>query len=309
MLNLFTRLAPSAAALASALALLSACGGGSPESTVPIVDSISTATAGSAGVGAYGKKLLITVNGSALDRGITVLAPGCDGVTLLTAAPSQSSASTAYYDCTVSSDGTLSAFVLRDSSGISLGQASYSVPSPQVTLTIGNGTTTLGNIVMTLTAARTPITVKNFLAYVQAGFYDGLAFHRHSPNFVLQGGGYAAPLDPSQPVPELKTTNAAIALEDSAGLSNLNLTVAMARTNDPNSATSQFFINLADNTFLDRALLTGGRGYAVFANVTAGSDVLTAMRAAPCVTYAALLPSGDCLPRPNLVISSARQTR
>jgi peptidyl-prolyl cis-trans isomerase A (cyclophilin A) len=301
------RFARPAGALTATLALLSACGGGAPESTVPIVDSISTSTAGSASVGAYGQKLLITVAGSALDRGITVLAPGCDSVTQLTAAPNESNARTAFYECTVASDGTLSAFVLRNSSGISLGQASYTVPSPQVTMTISNGTTSLGDIVMTLTAAKTPITVKNFIAYVKAGFYDGVVFHRHSPDFVLQGGGYAAPLDPTQPVPELKTTNAPITLEDGAGLSNLAMTVAMARTGDPNSATSQFFINLIDNTFLDRTITA--RGYAVFGNVTAGSTVITAMRAAPCVDYSALLPAGDCLPAPNLVITTARQTR
>lgn len=295
----------------SAAALLAACGGGGPESTVPTVSSVTTSSNGTEGVGSYGRKLLITVNGNALDRGITVLSNGCTGATRLTEAPTASSATTAYYECTVSSDGTLTALVLRDSSGISLGQASFTVPAPQVTMTVGNGSRTLGDVVLTLTPSRTPITVSNFLKYVNDGFYDGTAFHRHSPNFVLQGGGYAGGLDPaSAAVPSLKSTNAAITLEDNAGLSNLKWTVAMARTNDPNSATSQFFFNLVDNTFLDRNPATGARGYAVFANITAGTEVVEAMRTQPCVAYAALgLPAGDCLPLPNLVITRARQTR
>jgi peptidyl-prolyl cis-trans isomerase A (cyclophilin A) len=298
-----------AAALATAVALLAGCGGGSLESSVPTVSSVSTSTNGTDGVGNYGKKLLITVNGAALDRGITVLSNGCTGVTRLTDGATTSSASTAYYECTVSGDGTLTAVVLRDSSGISLGQATFTVAAPQVTMTISNGTTTLGDVVMTLSPSKTPITVANFLKYVNDGFYNGTVFHRYSPNFVFQGGGYASGLNPANPVPDLKPTNPAITLEDNAGVSNLTWTVAMARTGVPDSATSQFFINLADNTFLDRNLFTGARGYAVFGSVTAGTEVVNAMKTQPCVTYDALLPTGDCLPLPNLVVTSARQTR
>lgn len=309
MPTLLPRCTPHVLALVAALALLSGCGGGGLDSTVPIVNTVSTSTAGTASVGSYGKKLLITVNGSSLDRGITVLSNGCSGATLLTAAPTESNASTAFYECTVTSEGTLTAFVLRNSSGITLAQAAFTVPAPQVTMTIGNGSTTLGDVVMTLAPAKTPVTVANFIKYVNDGFYNGTAFHRYSPNFVFQGGGYASGLNPANATaPTLKTTNAAITLEDNAGLSNLIWTVAMARTSAPDSATSQFFINLADNTFLDRTI-TGARGYAVFGSVTAGTDVVNAMKTQPCVTYAALLPAGDCLPLPNLVVTSARQTR
>ena len=309
MSTLSMRCGQPAATLAATLALLAGCGGGSPESTVPTVSAVNASTNGTEGVGSYGKKLLITVSGSALDRGITVLSNGCTGATRLTEGATASSGTTAYYECTVSGDGTLTAVVLRDSSGISLGQASFTVPAPQVTMTISNGSTTLGDVVLTLSPSKTPITVANFLKYVNDGFYNGTVFHRYSPNFVFQGGGYAAGLNPANPVPDVKSTNPPITLEDAAGVSNLTWTVAMARTSAPDSATSQFFINLADNTFLDRAILTGGRGYAVFGGVTAGTDVFNAMKTQPCVSYAALLPTGDCLPLPNLVVTSARQTR
>ena len=121
----------------------------------------------------------------------------------------------------------------------------------------------------------------------------------------LAGAGGAGALDPAAAVPALKATNAPIALEVNRGLSNLRLSVAMARTSAANSATSQFFVNLANNTSLD----TNGGGYAVFGSITSGAELVTAMAGAPCVAYAALLPTGECLPVPNLVIATARQTR
>jgi cyclophilin family peptidyl-prolyl cis-trans isomerase len=180
--------------------------------------------------------------------------------------------------------------------------------APQVTMTVSNGAGVSGEIVITLASLQAPTTTANFLAYVNSGFYNGLVFHRLSPNFVLQGGGYAGPLVANAtPLPREKAGNAPIALEDGGGLLNQKFTVAMARTNFPDSATSQFFINLADNTSLDRNILN--RGYAVFGAVTGGGEVLTAMTAAPCTAWPALLPTGDCLPSPNIVIVSARQTR
>ena len=106
--------------------------------------------------------------------------------------------------------------------------------------------------------------------------------------------------------PPLKDTRDPIELEVGRGLSNVRLSVAMARTNVLNSATSQFFINLADNGFLD----TTSGGYAVFGNVTGGADIVDAMATAPCASMPVLgLPAGDCLPFPNLTVLSARQTR
>jgi cyclophilin family peptidyl-prolyl cis-trans isomerase len=179
--------------------------------------------------------------------------------------------------------------------------------APQVTLTLSNGAGVNGTVVLTLDAGRAPVTVANFLNYVSAGFYTGTVIHRHSPSFVLQGGGYAGPLVAGGTLPTLKTTNAPIVLEDNAGLSNLCLTVAMARTSVADSANSQYYINLTNNTFLDRTATA--RGYAVFGSVTAGSALVTAMTQAPCTAWSALLSAGECLPSPNITITSAVRTR
>ena len=179
--------------------------------------------------------------------------------------------------------------------------------APQVTLAVSNGAGVSGNLVITMTPDQTPVSVANFLAYVKSGFFNGTVIHRNSPGFVLQGGGYAGPLVAGGALPTLKVTNAPIVLEDATSLSNLKWTVAMARTNVADSATSQFFINLADNTSLNRA--TAARGYAVVGTITAGTDLVTAMAAAPCTAWPALLFAGECLPSPNLSITSATQTR
>lgn len=179
--------------------------------------------------------------------------------------------------------------------------ATFEVPLPQVTLDISGGAQ--GSLVLTLDPAKVPVSVDNFLRYVGEAFYDGTAIHRHVPGFVLQGGGYAAPLSTAG-LPPPKATHAPIALEVGRGLSNLRYTVAMARSSAPDSATSQFFVNLADNTDLD----TLGGGYAVFGTITSGTAVVEAMRAAACIETLFLF-AGECLPAPNLVITMARQTR
>ncbi|MBX3638552.1 MAG: peptidylprolyl isomerase, partial [Rubrivivax sp.] len=165
-----------------------------------------------------------------------------------------------------------------------------------------------GDIVITLNPSAAPVTVANFLAYVNAGFYNCTIFHRHARDFVLQGGGYAAPVNVTGMLPVLKPTNAPIQLEDLNGLSNVRWTVAMARTDQPNSATSQFFINLADNLGLNG---TQNRfGYAVFGTVTAGTNVVAAAQTAPCSFWPNFFGGNtDCLPLPNVVVMSARQSR
>ena len=234
---------------------------------------------------------------------------------LSTTAPNVSNASTAYFRCTVSGVGAQTVNVTRTSDGGVLGTAAFNVAVPQVTLAVGNGAGVAGSLVLTLEAAKAPITVDNFLAYVNAGFYNGTVIHRNSPDFVLQGGGYASPVVVGATLPIEKATSAPIVLEDNAGLSNLRFTIAMARTTSPNSATSQFFINLADNTFLDRrGPADADRGYAVFGSVTTNTALVDAMAAAPCTSWPAFFDrppqvSTDCLPSPNLVITSATQTR
>jgi peptidyl-prolyl cis-trans isomerase A (cyclophilin A) len=125
--------------------------------------------------------------------------------------------------------------------------------------------TTFGKITVALYQDKAPITVKNFLGYVRGGFYDGTIFHRVIPNFMIQGGGF------DKEMKELPT-RAPIRNEARNGLSNKRGTLAMARTNEPNSATSQFFINLKDNHRLDFGI--GGAGYAVFGEVVSGMEVV-----------------------------------
>lgn len=185
--------------------------------------------------------------------------------------------------------------------------------APQVTLAVSNGAGVSGNVVLTLDATRAPITTANFLNYVAAGFYNGTVIHRHSPGFVLQGGGYAGPITVGNAWPATKPNNAPIVLEDNVGLSNLCLTVAMARSTSPNTATSEFFVNLNNNNVaLDRGNTNtpDGRGYAVFGSVTVGSSIVTTMTTATCSRWAAYPFGGtDCLPSPNITITSATRTR
>jgi cyclophilin family peptidyl-prolyl cis-trans isomerase len=128
--------------------------------------------------------------------------------------------------------------------------------------------TSMGKFIVELDPAKAPKTVENFLAYVKSGFYDGTIFHRVIPGFMAQGGGFTADM-------KQKATQPPIANEADNGLKNLRGTLSMARTNDPGSATSQFFISVVDNKFLDH---TGknpaGWGYAVFAKVTEGMEVV-----------------------------------
>ncbi len=125
--------------------------------------------------------------------------------------------------------------------------------------------TSLGEFTLELNAEKAPISTANFLAYVDEGFFDGLIFHRVIPGFMIQGGGFAP--DMSQ-----KKNKAPIKNEATNGLKNKRGTIAMARTNVVDSATSQFFINLVDNQFLDNS--PGNFGYAVFGQVTEGLDTI-----------------------------------
>jgi len=133
--------------------------------------------------------------------------------------------------------------------------------------------TSMGDITLELDAEKAPKTVANFLQYARDGFYDGTIFHRVISNFMIQGGGMTA--DMAQ-----KETRAPVENEANNGLKNKCGTIAMARTNDPHSATAQFFINVTDNGFLDHTAPTAqGWGYAVFGRVTAGMDVVEKIKA------------------------------
>jgi peptidyl-prolyl cis-trans isomerase A (cyclophilin A) len=132
--------------------------------------------------------------------------------------------------------------------------------------------TSMGKIVVQLDKEKAPKTVDNFVQYVKSGHYDGTVFHRVIDDFMIQGGGMGADMVE-------KKTQPPIALESRSGLTNQRGTIAMARTSDPNSATSQFFINVKDNGMLDQARSADGNGYAVFGKVVSGMDVVDKIRA------------------------------
>lgn len=154
--------------------------------------------------------------------------------------------------------------------------------------------TSLGDFSVELFEKEAPRTVANFLKYVEDGFYEGTVFHRVVPGFVIQGGGMEAGL-------AQKTTRPPIQNEATNGLENLRGTLSMARTSDIHSATSQFFVNLADNEFLDHK--PGNYGYAVFGRVTEGMDVIDRIAA---VGTGRRKGFDDC-PLDDVVIRSVRR--
>jgi peptidyl-prolyl cis-trans isomerase B (cyclophilin B) len=134
-------------------------------------------------------------------------------------------------------------------------------------------TTNFGDITIELDAEKAPVTVKNFLDYVEKGFYDGVIFHRVINGFMIQGGGFDVNM-------KQKATDAPIKNEANNGLGNDKYTIAMARTSIPDSATAQFFINVADNDFLNHTSPTpSGWGYCVFGKVVSGMDVVDKIKA------------------------------
>lgn len=171
---------------------------------------------------------------------------------------------------------SLSAFIIACAASIALSmgsaaQAASSTPTegkpmsstPRVKLQTNHG-----DIIIELDAEKAPKSVENFLTYVNEGFYDGTVFHRVINNFMVQGGGFDSSM-------KQKQTNAPLENEANNGLKNDRYTLAMARTSDPHSATAQFFINIADNDFLNFTSPTpNGWGYAVFGKVVEGTDVV-----------------------------------
>lgn len=158
--------------------------------------------------------------------------------------------------------------------------------------------TTMGDIVIELDEEKAPVTVQNFLNYVRDGFYDGTIFHRVIPNFMIQGGGFNDQM-------MQKMTQDPIQNEADNGLPNDRGSIAMARTQDPNSATAQFFINHNDNTFLNHtAPDLKGWGYCVFGKVSEGMDVIDAIAAVSTTNR-----SGHSdVPEDVIVITSATES-
>ena len=158
--------------------------------------------------------------------------------------------------------------------------------------------TNMGSFVVELQPDRAPVTVENFLTYVQDGYYDGTIFHRVVPDFVVQGGGFT-------PDYQKKETRDPIANEADNGLSNRRGTVSMARTSFPDSATSQFYVNLTDNLALDHVNKSNGRtwGYAVFGKVVEGMQTIDAIAG---LETGRAGPFPNSVPKTSVIIESAR---
>ena len=238
------------------VSLLTSCGGGS---STPLANpNVQTSKL------MYGAPIAFYLGVSQLNQGVTLNASLCSNLVQVV------SPSPLYlaYSCTPNGSGTM-VFTATDTSGKVLLSQNFTVPDPQVTMV-----TSMGTIVLDLNPNAAPRTVTNFLQYVSSGFYSNLIFHRVIPGFVIQSGGFMTGMSPVNP------PYASINLETPNGLSNLTGTLAMARTSDPNSATSQFYINVADNSNLDY-IDSNNPGYAVFGKVVTGLDVVNAIAKVP----------------------------
>ena len=240
------------------LAVLGGCVGGGD--TPPTVTDIQGKNL------TYGVRAEFDFFGSYLDKGLSATIPNCTGQTPAFISPVHQ-----VLQCTITAIGELKVEV-RDGAGSVMFSKTFTVPPPRVALV-----TSLGNIVVELDPAKAPVTVNNFLRYVQGGFYSDTLFHRVIAGFVIQGGGFN---------PGLVAAPGALApivLESNTGLTNLRGTIAMARTAAPDSATSQFYFNLVDNPTLDYRD-AGNPGYAVFGQIVQGTAVMDAIGTAPTNT-------------------------
>jgi len=165
---------------------------------------------------------------------------------------------------------------------------------PVVAFEVAQGRTVFGTISIALNPEKAPLSVRNFLKYVRSGYYEGTVFHRVIPGFMIQGGGFT-------PALEEKPTEGPIRNEARNGLRNSRGTVSMARKNDPDSADSQFFINLRDNHRLDYGI--GGAGYAVFGEVIEGMDVADKVATVPTASRG----QHDDVPQMAVVIRKVRE--
>jgi cyclophilin family peptidyl-prolyl cis-trans isomerase len=211
----------------------------------------------------YGQAATFIIDGAQLGQGLAYTVSGCEQALLNPAA----SAFRQTFTCRPGPALSVTAKVLQGNNEV-LSQT-FTVPKPQVTMS-----TTMGTIVVELEPAKVRNTVDNFLAYVNTKFYDGTIFHRVVRNFVAQGGGFTGVA--ATTLTSKTGLRPPIVLETNKGLSNLRGTIAMARTSLPDSATSQFYFNTVNNTFLDYASSTSP-GYAVFGSVVSGLSVIDTM--------------------------------
>lgn len=275
-------------ALIAAVGLLAGCGG-SDDELKPTVNAMAATPA------QYGRAGVWTVSGLNLDKGISfaIASGSCENI----AEVSGGTAFQRQFSCRPTSTGELIGQV-NELGGKELARLRVIIPAPVVLLSLAQGT-----IELELDPEKAPVTVQNFLNYVNSNFYNNTIFHRVVEGFVIQGGGYT----PGSPNPVAKTpTQPAIALESNNGLTNVRGSLAMARTGEPNSATSQFYINVVDNPSLDYKS-EEEPGYAVFGRVTFGLDVVDAISVVPTRTVPSL--GLTHLPVTNVIVTSARQTR
>jgi cyclophilin family peptidyl-prolyl cis-trans isomerase len=276
--------------------LLTACGGGgsSFDNGGIFVNTMNATTV------SYGRPMSVTVAGTGLDKGIRVsVDSGCGAVT----ETAGGDAFTRRFTCRVTALGPLT-IRAYNSGSLELARLQVTVPEPEVTMLLQGldtaNSTSLSSFTVKLDPMQAPISVNNFLDYVNAGFYRLTVFHRVVKDFVVQGGGYTAGPLLKQP------TSPAIALESKGSLRNTKGTIAMARTLAPNSATSQFYINTVDNPALDYKS-EAEPGYAVFGSVISGLDVIEKLNVVP--VRVDLVTGLTHLPVNNVVVVSASQTK
>ena len=279
MRTLSLLLAATAALLLTTL--LTACGGstGFP----PVITAVKPQSL------SYGRTATIYLGGKDLRSSLVVESNGgCTNPSF----GSSSSTDTLVLNCLVTVVGDLP-LTIKSATGEVIYTTTLSVPKPQVSIITNKGSFTLE-----LELATAPISVKNFLTYVRGGYYSNTLFHRVIPGFVAQAGGYTTGLvrKPGQ--------LDAIELESNKGLSNARATVAMARTNVFNSATSEFYVNLVDNTFLDYKN-AANPGYAVFGTVVQGMDVVDAIAAEPTGVF----NGSPDVPLTDITITMALQSK
>jgi len=276
-----------AAMTVSALGLV-ACGGGSSSGGPSVSNMAANNTI-------YGRTMTVTVSGAALsspDLQLDVQGPCSDMVRATPALDFQ-----ATFTCRVEGIGTITS-VIRDAAGAELGRLRVNIPAPQVRFTVLQGGRS-GVFVVELDPVAAPITALNFIRYVNAGFYRDTIFHRVLPNQIVQGGQYTTDLSLR---PALFDP---IKLESDNGLKNLRGTIAMARAQDPNSASAQFYINLVDNPAFDRQ---GAEipGYAVFGKLITGQEFAAELGRVPVASISNEFPS---LPLTNIVMTAVVQTQ
>ena len=277
------------------LILLAGCGGGGTTATptptpAPPVATGPTVTDVQADRLSYKQTSTFKITGTGLDDSMTVTARNCSGLVLV----ANGTATEKSVRCTITATGQNNVSLdIKSSTGTALKSATFTVPEPRVTIT-----TSLGTLVVELNPTAAPITVDNYLQYVKDGFYTNTIFHRVIKGFVAQGGWLT-------PTPAEQTGRRdPIVLESNKGLSNLRGTIAMARTAEPNTATSQFYFNLVDNTALDYVNATQP-GYAVFGKVVTGLVEMDAIGNTPTATRYGLAD----VPVTDVVVKSVVQSQ